>query len=149
MTTQDMEKKSSLTKWIMSQPRKCLLDTFENIERYVNHAIENKNISIFHQEKQFRGVVFHWNDWIELIEFKDEQHMQQYPFSRNIQGDAMFIGEVFGKREYILTLYKHMVKKHPQIERVPLYTYRRGKLIRLKNTLLLRFLYHGKGAHNG
>lgn len=139
----------AVARWIINQPRKCLLDRPEKILLYVHDALETNRISVYFdpEEQQFKAVVFHWNDFVERIEHKAEQGLQQYEYgNRSTKGNAVFVAEAIGERKYIAKLYNAMFRKCPNFGCFPVFTFRHGKLVKIENDTLFRFAFGWKGV---
>lgn len=130
-----------ITQWIMMQPRKCLLDDYHKVFRYVAFAWMNNKMSVIWENNLLMGVVFHWTDSIELIELKAQENRQQFEFAPMRKGNAIFVGEVIGKRDSVGKCYKILLAQHPHLVMCPIYTYRHGKLTTLSHKLLERICY--------
>jgi hypothetical protein len=130
----------TLCNWIIAQPRKCLLDSYSNIYRYVSccHATGKMSVSI--KDGIPQAVVFHWPDFYEKIEAKAEYGHQQFEFAKTHPGDSLFIGEVIGSREALAGIFKAQIQQTPLLAAVPKYTYRHGKLVKLRASAIERFL---------
>lgn len=131
----------SVCNWIMGQPRKCLLDSYQKVFNYVAFCHFTGKMSVSWKDGQIEAVAFHWPDFAELIEMKDAEGRQQFEFAKAHRGDALFVGECIGSRKGIANIYNAMIARFPNLVSVPFYTYRHGKCVKLSPDTLQRFIF--------
>jgi len=85
-------------------------------------------------------IVICWPDFKERIEAKHAEGMSQFEWGKVRPGDCIFLAEVVGSRSGVKALYQGLVEAFPNLLRMPVYTYRRGKLVQLTQPAIERFV---------
>lgn len=126
-----MEKKGSLMAWA---------DTRERMFRYVAFCFFSGKFAIKWDTGKIEAVVFYWTDHKERIEAKAEENVCQFEWLPSHRGDALFVGDVVGNVKAVGALLQLSYEKFPHLITVPIYTYRKGKLVTLRRSTLERIL---------
>lgn len=107
--------------------------------RYVAFCHLTGRLSITRVEGLLRAVAFSWPDWAEHVEAKAAEGIPQFEWTQLHKGDCIFLADVIGDREGVAQLWEKAVEIAPQLVVTPIYTFRRGKLVRLTLDEIERF----------
>lgn len=120
-----------LTRWIMAnRGRTCLsMATEQTLFRYVAFAWLHGRIAVSQEAGQIEAVMFYWSDFKERIEAKAENKVQQFEWMPNHPGDALFVAEIIGSHSGVAKIVRSAFEKWPNLMTLPIYTFRRGKLV--------------------
>ena len=116
-------------------------DDPERMFRYVSFCNFTGRLNVSWDHGRIQAVVFAWSDFKEHIEARHAEGMAQFEWTHAHRGDSLFVAEVIGSREAVAKMWQQMVEKYPHMMTVPIYTYRRDKLVCLSPKLRERFLY--------
>lgn len=131
-----------VTDWILAhRGKRCLPEaTREPLFRYVAlcHLTGRLNVAL-DKQGQIEAVLFWWADWLERIEAKAAEGMQQFEAEVH-KGDSVFVAEVIGLKSGVRRIYEAAVDKFPHLVVTPIFTYRNQKLVRLSWKEIERFM---------
>jgi hypothetical protein len=133
----------TLTDWILAHKgRNCLrLATRENLFRYVAFAHLHGRIAVARDAQgQIEAVMFYWCDFKERIEAKAENGVNQFEWTANHPGDALFVAEIIGSHEGVARIIRTAFEKWPHLMTLPIYSFRRGKLVLLSMAKINHFI---------
>lgn len=103
-----------------------------------NH-FDNRLYSTF-EDGQCKAVAFMWADFWERIEAKYEHGKLQFEWTKQHSGDCAMVGDVMGTVKYVKRLWVAATTHNPALVNCPIYTMRRGKLVRLSFQKIERFV---------
>lgn len=86
------------------------------------------------------AVLICWPDWQEHIEHKASVNKPQFEWTKVGRGDSIFLAETIGSRAALRVLYDGMMQLHPHLLTMRVFTMRHGKLVRLDQRAIERFM---------
>jgi hypothetical protein len=110
------------------------------IFRYVAFCNLTGRLNVRVEKNEVTAVGIMWPDWQERIEAKAELKMPQFEWAHVHRGDSIFVAEVIGNRYAVRDLYQGFIEAYPHLLAKPMFTMRHGKLVRLAQHKLERFL---------
>lgn len=134
-----------LTNWLLERcNERCLPKArFETMYRYTAQCWLTGKMAVYRSGNgDIEAAIFYWSDWQERIEAKAENNQQQFEWLPSHPGDALFVAEVFGTRRAVARIMSDAFQRFPNLLAVPIYTYRRGQLVRLSMDKMQRFMSH-------
>ena len=132
-----------LTDWCLAHRSKHVLQGSRDVVfRYVAfcHLVGKMAVKINPVTKEIEACAFYWSDFKERIEAKAENNMQQFEWAKTHQGDALFVAECIGSRKAIAAIYASAIENFPNLITVPIFTFRKGKLVELSKADIERFI---------
>lgn len=125
--------------WLHRGKAMAWADTYERLFRYVAFCFLSGKLTVNFENGEPVGCVFHWADWTEYIEAKAAEGRPQFEWIPPHKGDALFVGDCIGTRHSIGRIYHDSIAKWPNLMITPIYTLRKGKLVRISHKILNRF----------
>jgi hypothetical protein len=113
--------------------------TRDKMFRFVAFCVLTGKIAVAWDNNNVKAVFFYWMDYIEHIEMKAEQHRPQFEWNTVRKGDALFVGDVIGSRHFVSQIINASLAEWPILLTTPVYTLRRGKLVKISMKVLHRF----------
>jgi hypothetical protein len=103
----------------------------DQLFRFVAFCHLDQRLYSCFEDNQCKAVAFMWADWEEHIEAKNEYGKLQFEWVKQHRGDCAMVGDVIGTAKYVKRLWISVTAHNPALLDCPIYTMRRGKLVRL------------------
>ena len=121
--------------------RHCLPSiTVDRAFRYLAFCKLTGRLNVRFENGRPESLIIAWPDWFERIEAKHAEGRPQFDWCPVRPGDSIFVAEVVGTRRGVRSLYQSLIEAYPHLLRLPVYTYRRGALVRLGQKTIERFM---------
>lgn len=109
-----------------------------NLFKYVAFCFFTGRLNVAWEAGKIEAVVFAWPGTRVEIEARSQVSQGSFKWELPRRGDCLFVADVIGSRNGVAKIYHGQVEKNPQLNFIPILTYRHGRLHRLKH--LNRFL---------
>jgi len=103
--------------------------------KYVAFCHFSGRLNVAFEAGQIEAVVFAWPG--TRLEIESGKH-KDFNWDLPQKGNALFVADVIGSRRGVAKIYNGQIRNNPQLKSLPIFTYRHGRIHRLKH--LNRFL---------